>query len=99
VGIRYQADYRGTGELMRGPEMQELMRARAEAGAEFARSIAPEHTGEYKASIHVEATGHGGPRGDRAEARIVAGSDHAADVEWRDGYHVLARTADHVGHP
>jgi hypothetical protein len=95
--IRYKADFKGTGELMRGPEMQAAMRQIAEEGADIARAIAPERTGEYKASIRVETLSRGGPHEDRAEGRIVADSDHAADVEWRDGHHTLARAVDALG--
>lgn len=94
--IRYKADYAGTGDLMRSPEMVAVMEAVAERGAALARSMAPERTGEYRASITVTSMRRGGPHGDRAEADIVADSDHAAYVEWRDGYHVLARAAGAV---
>lgn len=97
--IRYKEDIAGTNRLMRGPEMQAVLRAVAEKGADFARSISPERTGDYKASFHVEVRADGGPRHNRAEARIVNDSPHATEVEWRDGYHVLARTADTLGHP
>lgn len=95
--VRYRADYRGTGELMNGPEMQAVLRQVAEKGKAFAAGISPERTGEYKASFEVTVQSHGGVHGDRAEAQIVNTSDHAARVEWQDGYHVLARTADTLG--
>jgi hypothetical protein len=95
--VRYKADYKGTGELMNGPEMQAVLRQIAEKGKAFAESISPERTGEYKASFEVTSRSHGGVHGDRAEAQIVNTSDHAARVEWQDNYHVLARTADALG--
>lgn len=92
--VRYKADYQGTGKLMNGPEMQEMLRQVAEKGKAFAESIAPVDTGEYKSSFEVTSRSHGGVHGDRAEAQIVNTSPHAAHVEWQDNYHVLARTAD-----
>lgn len=90
--VRYQPDYAGTGQLMRSIEMLAVMEHIAEGGANYARVIAPRETGEYADSITVDSTRRGGPHKDRAEARIVADSDHAAYVEWQDGYHVLERT-------
>lgn len=90
--VRYTASYTGLGELMRGEEMQAVMREVAEKGMEFAQSIAPVHTGEYLDSFEVTVTGEGGPAGDRAEAQIVNTSDHAVEVEWQDGHKVLTRT-------
>lgn len=91
--IRYQPDHAGVGELMRSPEMLEMLEAKAQRGVDYARSIAPEATGEYRESLRVDSVRRGGPARDRAEARVVADSDHAAYVEWQDDYHVLARTA------
>lgn len=92
MGVRYKADYAGTGQLMRSAEMLAMLGEVAGHGAEFARSIAPRDTGEYADSIRVDSTRRGGSHKDRAEAQIIADSDHAAYVEWRDGYHVLERT-------
>lgn len=92
--VRYKPDYTGTGELMNSPEMVEVMRQVAEKGIPFAESISPERTGEYKSSFEVTSRSHGGVHGDRAEAQVVNTSEHAAHVEWQDGYHVLARTAE-----
>ena len=102
--VRYVGSYKGIGELMNSPEMVSVMRQVAEKAKPFAESIAPvgdprtdPHAGEYKASFEVTAQAHGGPDGDRAEARLVNTSDHAVNVEWQDGYHVLARTLDAMG--
>jgi hypothetical protein len=95
--IRYSADIPATGRFMRSQAMQDVVRGAAEKGEAFARSIAPERTGDYKASFSVSVRSDGGLRGDRAEARIVNSSPHATYVEWRDGHHVLARTADFLG--
>jgi len=95
--IRYTPDRAGLGRLMNGPEMQQMLRGIAEKGVPYAESISPERTGEYRASFSVEVRSHGGVHGDRAEAKIVNSSPHAARVEWQDGYHVLNRTAEHLG--
>jgi hypothetical protein len=95
--ITYKPDYAGLGKLMNGPEMQAMLRRVAEKGVPFARSISPVDTGEYEASFTVETRSHGGIHGDRAEAKIVNSSPHAARVEWQDGYHVLNRTAQALG--
>lgn len=95
--VRYSADYEGTGELMRSPEMQAVVREVAEKAMAYAESISPEYTGEYKASFEVTVTDRGGLRNDRAEAQLVNTSDHAVNVEWQDGYHVLTRTLGALG--
>jgi len=92
--IRYKPSYGGLGALMNGPEMQEMLRKVAEKGLAYAQSISPDRTGEYRASFGVEVRSHGGIHGDRAEAKIVNSSPHAARVEWEDNYHVLNRTAE-----
>lgn len=93
--VRYNPDIKGIGELMRGPEMRTLMNLRALGGLEYARALAAAHvrTGDYERSLHTESITRGGPHKDRAEARIVADSDHAVLVEWYDDLHILARTA------
>lgn len=95
--VSYKADYNGTSGLANSPEMVALMRQVAQKGIPFAQSISPVRTGEYKESFEVTAAAHGGVKGDRAAAQIVNTSGHAAGVEWRDGYHVLARTAEALG--
>lgn len=98
MSIRYRADYAGTGEGMRSPEMQALVRQVAEKGMAFAVGIAPvggrrdPHPGEYKAAFEVQAGIYEGAPGPRAQAALVNTADHAADVEWRDGHKVLTRT-------
>lgn len=90
--VRYTASYSGLGELMRGEEMQAVVREVAEKGMAFAQSVSPVRTGEYLDSFEVTVTGDGGPGNDRAEAQIINTSDHAVEVEWRDGHKVLTRT-------
>jgi hypothetical protein len=86
-------------ELLNTDGMVAEMRSRAEAGKAFAESIAPVDTGEYVASLAVDAGKHGGIHHDRAYAVLSAGSDHAAEVEWGNGKgwhgaHVLTRSMD-----
>lgn len=97
--LRYTASYSGLRELMRGQEMQQVMREVAEKGMEYAISISPEHTGEYRSSFEVTVSADGGviPPGARAEAQLVNTSDHAVNVEWQDGHHILTRTLDYLG--
>jgi hypothetical protein len=101
----YEGSYSGLGQFMNGPEMQEAMRQIAEEGAEYARSIAPvdsrskddPHRGEYKDSFEVTVQGYGGPRKNRAEARITNTAPYATLVEWRDNHHTLGQTAAQMG--
>jgi hypothetical protein len=86
-------------EVLNAEWMVAEMRARAEAGKAFAESIAPVDTGEYVASLAVDAGKHGGIRHDRAYAVLSASSDHAAEVEWGNGKgwhgaHVMTRSID-----
>lgn len=106
AGIRYTPNLPGVSALMNGPEVQAILRQVALKGAEYARSIAPVRTtqlkrqpppGDYKEHFSVQVRAHGGVHGDRAEAKIVNDSGHATAVEWVDGYHVLNRTAAHLG--
>jgi hypothetical protein len=90
--IRYVKDIAGTRKLMTSPQMQALLVARAEAGAAHARSIAPRQSGDYADSIKVTSRRRGGPRNNRAEARITATVPYANDVEVR--HRVLGRTVD-----
>lgn len=112
MAFRYKKSYSGIGELMNGPEMQEVLRQAAEKGKAYAESIAPvgdprtdPHPGEYKASFEVNVQSHGGLHGDRAAAQVVNTSEYAAALEWGNGahppyshgYHVLGRTAQALG--
>lgn len=98
VEIRYEYDYAGTNRAMTSPEMLAVLVEAAEAGKAFAQRIAPVRTGEYEKSFRIEGELRGGPRHDRAEARLVNDSPHAADVEWRNhgGERILGRTADFI---
>lgn len=98
MGVRYDPDYAGTGQLMRGPEMVALMTEAARRGEAIARTLAAGHvrTGDYEASFRVETSSRGGPHKDRAEARLVNDSAHAVLVEWYDDQHILGRTAGYL---
>lgn len=102
----YKGSYKGEGQIMRSPEMQELVRQVALGAMAYAVSIAPVRTtqlkrkpppGEYKDSFEVQVSAHGGPPGKpRAEAVLVNTSDHAVNVEWQDNYLVLTRTLGYL---
>lgn len=92
--IRYSKDIKGLNALMRSPEVRDVLRQVAERGAEIARAISPVDTGDYRNSFVVTTQEVAGVHENRAGARIVNTSPHAAYVEWEDGYHVLSRVAD-----
>lgn len=96
MSARYKPDYKGTGELMNGPEMQAVMREVALAGMASAVAAAPVRTGDYKSSFRVTAGSHGGVHHDRAEARVVNDSDHSVLVEWVDEFHTLRDAAEEL---
>jgi hypothetical protein len=89
--IRYQPDIKGTNELMRSDGVRDHLRGLAERAKEVAVEISPVRTGDYKSKFRVETSDSGGVHGDRAAAYLINDSEHAADVEWVDGFHVLAR--------
>ena len=78
----------GMSELMRSSAMQRLMFDLLGPAEAQAKASAPRKTGAYAASIHRTS----GVAGDRAAARLVAGTDHALSVESRTGN--LARALD-----
>lgn len=92
--IRYQPDFAGTRKLMTSPEMAQVMKDRAERAMPYARGISPHDSGDYAAAFRVEVVRRGGPRRNRAEARLVNGLRYADDVERR--HRVLGRTVDHI---
>jgi hypothetical protein len=97
--IRYQKSSKGTIELMTSEEMLAVMMARAEAGKGYAEGLADEFskTGHYKASFRVAGVRRGGPKKDRAEARLINDAVYGAAVEAK--HDVLGRTVDHIeGH-
>jgi hypothetical protein len=99
---KYRLDRKGFEEhLLNAAWMEAEMRQRAEAAAEFARSVAPVDTGKYLASIEVDSGTHGTPgsaKQSRAWAEVRATSPEAAYVEWGNGHdegaHVMTKTLD-----
>ena len=88
--ISYKPDYKGTGKLMRGKEMEAFMRLKAHEGKQYAEAIAPRESGEYAAAFRVTST----HSGDRAAAYLYNDSDHAFLVEYVDDYRTLGVVAD-----
>jgi hypothetical protein len=88
--ISYKPDYKGTGKLMRGKEMEAFMRLRAQEGKQYAEVIAPRETSEYASAFRVAST----RSGDRATAYLYNDSDHAYLVEYVDDYRTLGVVAD-----
>ncbi len=93
----FKPDPKGFAELAASDEIQQMAIEKAEAGAEYLRSIAPERTGAYEAGITVEPM----PGWDgRAGAAIVVDVEHAAAVEWgtadTEAQHPLAQVADWI---
>lgn len=82
----FTLDYEGVGKLLCGPEMQALMRERAELGAQRAQSTAPvdaasPHPGRYRESFVVESGVREG-KTRRAFGRVVNTSPEAILVEY-----------------
>lgn len=104
--VRYEPDYKGTGQIMTSQQMRQLVGSTGERAKELAEAISPvgstergdSHPGLYKASFSVETGTYHDPKGDRAQAVLVNTSDHAADVEWRDGFLVLTRVLGALEH-
>ena len=85
---QFNADYRGIGELLKSPEMQAAMHAKAERVAEAARATAPvgdaitdKHPGEYRDGFEVSS----GTNRTRAYGRVENNVGHAAAVEFGNG--------------
>lgn len=88
--IRYKPDIAGVRKLMRGPEMQRMVKAAAEKGRAFVEAAAPRDSGEYVRSLRVDVT----VGQTRARAILVADNDHATAVEVVDGERLLGRAVD-----
>lgn len=105
-GTRYKPDHRGTGRLMRSPEMQGAMELACYEALPGARAISPDAPpyGEGYVADFVVDGGHlekiAGTR--RATCYLANTSDHAVFVEvgvgYQMGHHVLARSMDMLGH-
>jgi hypothetical protein len=97
MATRYEADYAGTGQLMRTDEM---LAAVADAGAKalaYGEEISPvgkgrdPHPGMYKAGWRMETSSAGGPAHDRAEARIINDALDEVLADVVDGHDVPAK--------
>lgn len=89
ANARFNASYRGIGELLRSPELEAEMRSRADKIKDRAELIAPvgkppddKHPGRYKASFNVSTSRRGGDKQDRAEARVTNDAPEAFYVEF-----------------
>ncbi len=89
---RIELNHRGMEEMLKSAATGAAMRAIAQPIAATAKATAPVQSGEYRDSIHVEPH-----TTDRAGMRVVAGTDHAAEVEAKTGN--LARAAGAAGRP
>jgi hypothetical protein len=95
--ITYKADIKGTGDFMRGKEMEAFLRRKGHEGKQFAEAIASDfvRTGEYASSFRVTSSKRGaGKFTDRAAGYLYNDSDHAYLVEYVDDYRVLGAVAD-----
>ena len=78
--------------LKTSPAMQGAVGEVAQDGLEYAQMIAPVDTGAYRDSFHLDEV----ITDDRAVAFLVNDADHAAEVEWGQGRHVLSRALDYI---
>lgn len=95
--IRYSKDIKGTGKLMRGKEMEAVLRREAQKGKQYAEAIAAgfTRTGDYASSFRVTSAKQGAGRwADRAAAYLYNDSDHAFLVEYVDDHRVLGTVVD-----
>lgn len=76
----YEPHRREFGRFMKSPQIHDIVRKRARAGAKYLHSIAPEDEGHYKASINVQSGWS--ITGDRPAAFIVVDDESAAPNEF-----------------
>ncbi|MEU6181168.1 HK97-gp10 family putative phage morphogenesis protein [Streptomyces coeruleorubidus] len=85
-----QLDQTAIKALTRHETVQTAVQDTAERGRDFARSIAPVDTGQYRDSIGV--------REDGDDAEVFSDADHAPYVEYgtrhMEGQHIFGRTLD-----
>lgn len=95
--VTYKPDIKGTGNLMRGKQMEAHLRHKAQEGRQYAEAIAQgfRRTGDYAASFRVASAGQGaGKWADRAAGYLYNDSDHAVLVEYVDDHRVLGTVVD-----
>lgn len=93
--VIYVPDPKLAEEIMQSTQMLKHVSGLAKQGEDYAKSIAPEDTGEYKRSFKTTA----GVIGDRVMALIVNTAPHAVIVEVYNngtGDRVMSRAADHL---
>lgn len=94
--VRYDPDHRGMARLLMQRDMANPTEDAAQQALQYARSISPEVTGNYKASFQIEHVIEDG----RQTIIISNTSPYASFVEWggrgAEGQHILARTADFI---
>lgn len=93
MSVRYEPDRAGLAMLARSAEMQQVADAAADAGVDYARSIAPVDSGAYRDSIHRVS-------GDGSEPEAYVASDdpgaiviERGDGRTRQGHYTLTQTA------
>jgi hypothetical protein len=104
--VSFNADFRGIGELLRSPEMQAAMHAKAEKIAAAARATAPvgpETDGVHYRDAFEVSSGVREGASRRAYGQVENASEHAAAVEFGnfrtrpqtiEAHHVLGRALD-----
>jgi len=102
AGPKYRLDRAAFRELvLNAPWMVAEMDRRAQAGYEYAVTVAPVESGEYKESFIIFAGTNGGAKHNRAYAALHNYSDHALEVEFgterQEAHHVLTRTLGVMG--
>lgn len=90
VNKRVQMNHAGARAILNSQGVRDELTRRARPVLAAARSGAPERTGAYKASLHIEQA-----TTDRAVVRIVSNDPKALLVESRTG--ILARALDAAG--
>ena len=98
MSVRYEPDYEGVGQLMRGDEMQAVMAEAARDVLDRAEAIAPvgqpphdKHPGMFLAGFGQDVTADGGPAHNRAQGSALNMAEDEPLVDAVDDYHVLAR--------
>lgn len=92
----YKPDHVGFQQMMMSPSVSAAMVEAAQRGEQYAQSISPVLTGDYRSSFHVRPATVGQGLDQRAGAILENTSDHAFYVEYEDEFRVLQRTIDEI---
>lgn len=104
VRVEFEMDYAGMRRVAVGPELKIACFLVAKKAQPYAESIAPEDTGQYKASFDVDM-GHAWVAGmRRVAARLLNTDPGAAAIEFgsmhpegfQAGHHTLRKTLAHI---